>query len=59
MMSPERPITLGARRRPLMAGPVLVGLKGYRVFQAGRGQTNYELERLWTGAIICDAQSHD
>ena len=55
MMSPGRPINLCARRRPLVAWPVLRGLKGYQVYRAGQHQTNYELERLWTGAIIRDA----
>ena len=55
MMSPGRPINLCARRRPLPAGPVLRGLKGYQVYRAGQRQTNYELESFWTGAIIRDA----
>ena len=49
--STEQLINLCTRRRPLAAGPVLRGLKGDQVYRAGQRQTNYELERLWTGAI--------
>ena len=59
MLPSQQSINLCARRRPSAAWRVLGGWKGYQVNRTGQRQTNYELERLRTGAITRDVQSHD